>query len=291
MSNVLSQEEVTALLNAKADGKLADSADKPKYDSNDSPIASYMTCGHIDKLYAEGIADDRRSERYSKKQIRLFTELFEDVVEKVSGDCSEHLKKKCELELVSVDELTTSEYICSMSNPCYVKLFKLPKAADRGIFEMSPHYLKMFGAPDDAKDIDWKPQPPTVEEKRIGEYFGKCLFTRIAEAFNTVSRIKFEYADKYTVTSPLRIDAESVTPNVLLVCIEARMSYGSGLVSLAFPQSYVNFLLLTQNLKKTSDCVRDNFNKNCMCCKLLQDYLRNNFEDLRKIEKEYYYES
>lgn len=292
MSDILSQDECDALLNAVAACDVSvDAAEPSRYDygkyGNHSPIASYMTCNHIQKVWNQGIACNNRIEQYSKAQLRLFMNLFEEITEKAAVDYSKHLNKHCELELVSIDELTTSEFLMSVSDPCCLRLFKLPKATDCGIYEIGHSCLKGMAAVDATKDIDWASETLTREEAQAGEYLGNLLFAEIAKAFNTVASVRFKYADKHFIRSPRRVNADLAPSHVLLVSLEARLESVSGLVSLALPQSHVNFLMLTQNAKQTSDCPKDKVSEMCVRCRLLQEYLRKEFPDLKKMEADF----
>lgn len=280
MSGILSQEEVTALLNAVDEGAFNDPPNCEAPHRGRSYIAEYMTCEHIEKVWRTGIADNRRNDQYSKPQKQLFTALFEEVAEKVAEDWSKFAKQKCEIELVSVDELTTSEFLSSVSNPGCMRLFKLPKATDCGVFEVSQACLIGMVAEEGQKVEDYFRLTLTDAEKQAGERLCLCLFDKVAKAFNTLPGIKFKFADKQYIKSPQRISVDAVPSNVLLVSMEVTMPNVSGLLSLAFPQSQVNFLLLTQQVKAVSECVKDNFSMMCKQCKLLQEYLKKEFKDL-----------
>ena len=110
MSDILSQEEVDALLAAVSAGGESDiSSAAPAGGSEEAEAAE------SDKTVA--LYDFRRPDRVSKDQMRTLQNLHESYARQFSTTLTNFLRTFIEIELVSVDQLTYSEFVMSISNP------------------------------------------------------------------------------------------------------------------------------------------------------------------------------
>jgi flagellar motor switch protein FliM len=103
MADVLSQSEIESLLAALEPG--------------DAPGAGKET----DYAARVSIYDFRRPERVTKEQMQALQTLHEDFSSDLSVALSDLLRNICEVKLISIDQLTYSEFVFSLEDPtCFI---------------------------------------------------------------------------------------------------------------------------------------------------------------------------
>ncbi len=99
MANILSQDEVDALLSSFSEDESA---------TEEAPVAA----ARADEPKAESkvaVYDFRRPNRISKDQIRFLEALHETFVVRFTGVLSGYLRTMVEMEILSVEQLTYGE--------------------------------------------------------------------------------------------------------------------------------------------------------------------------------------
>ena len=114
MSDILSQEEVDALLNAVSTGSLVPEAASDKAMPMDD---GGMAAEDSAKDKSVILYDFRRPDRVSKDQMRTLQNLHDGYARLLSTTLSSYLRTLVEIDIVSVDQLTYSEFMMSISNP------------------------------------------------------------------------------------------------------------------------------------------------------------------------------
>ncbi|MFH1760110.1 MAG: flagellar motor switch protein FliM, partial [bacterium] len=143
MSDILSQEEVDALLSAVSTGKV----------ETGIPAAGEKSSGEAaagESERAISLYDFRRPDRVSKDQMRTLQNLHEGYSRLLSTTLTSYLRSLVEIELVSVDQLTYSEFVMSISNPSCIYIFQMEPLEGRAIFEINPSLVffmidRLFG--------------------------------------------------------------------------------------------------------------------------------------------------
>jgi len=121
MSDILSQEEVDALLNAVSTGSLVPDSGSEKSSGGDSSGSS----GEEDNEKSVILYDFRRPDRVSKDQMRTLQNLHDGYARLLSTTLSSYLRTLVEIDIVSVDQLTYSEFMMSISNPSCIYVFQM----------------------------------------------------------------------------------------------------------------------------------------------------------------------
>ena len=240
MSDILSQEEVDALLSAVSAG-------------GDSELGNLIEGGkggaapsaQSDK--ALSLYDFRRPDRVSKDQMRTLQNLHEGYARQFSTSLTNFLRTFVEIELVSVDQLTYSEFIMSISNPSCIYVFKMEPLEGNAIIEINPSLVffiidRLFGG-----------QGRPSEQNRELTLIEENVIRRIVE--RSLSDLK-DIWEHIGVFSP-RIETYETNPQfvqiappgetVILISLEVRMQNASGLMSLCFP-----FMVLESVINKLS---------------------------------------
>lgn len=99
MGDVLSQGEIDQLLNALSNGEL--DADEIK-DSNEKPVKNY---------------DFARPAKFSKEHLRTLEIIFEHYARLLATELSVHLRKTVQIDVMTSEAITYSEFTNSLSNP------------------------------------------------------------------------------------------------------------------------------------------------------------------------------
>ena len=119
MADILSQEEVDALLAAVSEGEVA----PKRAEAERLPAAKY---------------DFKRPERISKEQFRGFQTLSELFARDLSAAMGASLRAVARVSVISVDQITYEEYVQSISNPTSYNIFRFPPLDGNLILEFSP---------------------------------------------------------------------------------------------------------------------------------------------------------
>lgn len=229
MSDILSQEEVDALLSAvsaggAADGGMASGFDVESEETDDDASEKVLT------LY-----DFRRPDRVSKDQMRTLQNLHEGYARQFSTTLTNFLRTFVEIELVSVDQLTYSEFVMSISNPSCIYVFQMEPLEGSAILEINPSLVffiidRLFGG-----------QGRPSEQNRELTQIEQNVMRRIVERGLSDLRDVWEHIgvfnpkiDTYE-TNPQFVQIVPPGETVILISLEVRMQNASGLMSLCFP--------------------------------------------------------
>ncbi len=241
MSDILSQEEVDALLSAVSTGDFGQeeesSSGEASFSSLDEPEAERSV-----KLY-----DFRRPDRVSKDQMRTLQNLHESYARLFSTTLTSYLRTLVEIELISVDQLTYSEFMMSISNPSCIYIFEIEPLDGSAIFEINPSLVffivdRLFGGQGS----------PTEQNRELTEIERSVLNKIIERALMDLKDV-WEHIGIFSPkiqgyeTNPQFVQIAPPGETVILISLEVRLKNGSGLISICFP-----FMLLESVIGKLS---------------------------------------
>jgi flagellar motor switch protein FliM len=243
MSDILSQEEVDALLSAVSTGIVSTGDSGSAAGAASGPAAAGE--GGADK--AVSIYDFKRPDRVSKDQMRTLQNLHENYSRILSTSLTSHLRTLIEIELISVDQLTYSEFIMSISNPSCIYVFQMDPLEGNAIFEINPTLVfymidRLFGG-----------QGRTSEQNRELTSIEESVMYKITERALDGLRQSWEHVGIFHPkiatyeTNPQFVQIAPPGEAVILISLEVRMANGSGLMSLCFP-----FMVLESIISKLS---------------------------------------
>ena len=223
MSDILSQEEVDALLNAVSTGSLVPEAgnDKP------APLEGGMAAEETDKDKSVTLYDFRRPDRVSKDQMRTLQNLHDGYARLLSTTLSSYLRTLVEIDIVSVDQLTYSEFMMSISNPSCIYVFQMEPLEGAAIFEVNPSLVffivdRLFGG-----------QGKPTEHNRELTDIEKNVLTKIVESGNpnvllTERGASFGYNNLVSDMRSLAIMRETNCPVVFDATHSVQLPGGQG---------------------------------------------------------------
>ena len=227
MSDILSQEEVDALLTAVSSGGESEQA---AFAPAAGPAAETPETEKRLTLY-----DFRRPDRVSKNQMRTLQNLHESYARQFSTTLTNFLRTFVEIELVSVDQLTYSEFVMSISNPSCIYVFKMEPLEGSAILEINPSLVffiidRLFGG-----------QGRPSEQNRELSLIEQNVITRIVERGLNDLKDVWEHIGVFSPrietyeTNPQFVQIAPPGETVILISLEVRMQNASGLMSLCFP--------------------------------------------------------
>jgi len=235
MSDILSQEEVDALLSAVSSegtesdlSTLAAGGEAEPEESADKTLSLY---------------DFRRPDRVSKDQMRTLQNLHEGYARQFSTTLTNFLRTFVEIELISVDQLTYSEFVMSISNPSCIYVFKMEPLEGSAIVEINPSLVffiidRLFGG-----------QGRPSEQNRELTSIEQNVIHRIVERGLNDLKDVWEHIGVFSPriegyeTNPQFVQIAPPGETVILISLEVRMQNASGLMSLCFPYMLLDSVL------------------------------------------------
>jgi flagellar motor switch protein FliM len=127
VANILSQDEVDALLNSFSDEEDGVAEAEPELETKEAPKA--------DRSVA--VFDFRRPNRISKDQLRFLETLHETYVNRLTGVLSGYLRTMVEMEILSVEQLTYGEWVQSLPESTCLFPFAMEPLQGSGAIEFN----------------------------------------------------------------------------------------------------------------------------------------------------------
>jgi flagellar motor switch protein FliM len=240
MSDILSQEEVDALLSAVSAGGDSEA-------TSSAPAESQSTVIKTEAEKSLSLYDFRRPDRVSKDQMRTLQNLHEGYARQFSTTLTNFLRTFVEIELVSVDQLTYSEFVMSISNPSCIYVFKMDPLEGSAILEINPSLVffiidRLFGG-------QGKPSEQNRELTLIEQNVMHRIVERGLGDLKTVWEHVGTFSPKIETyeTNPQFVQIAPPGETIILISLEVRMQNASGLMSLCFP-----FMLLESVINNLS---------------------------------------
>jgi flagellar motor switch protein FliM len=234
VSDILSQDEVDALLAAVSSGGI-DSGLGGSAEPETSIMGGGGGGGGGESESTLSLYDFRRPDRVSKDQMRTLQNLHEGYARQFSTTLTNFLRTFVEIELVSVDQLTYSEFVMSISNPSCIYVFKMEPLEGNAILEINPSLVffiidRLFGG---------RGRPS--EQNRELTLIEQNVITRIVERGLSDLKDVWEHVGVFSPkveayeTNPQFVQIAPPGETVILISLEVRMENASGLMSLCFP--------------------------------------------------------
>lgn len=123
MADVLSQNEIDALLSALSTGEL-----EPEELGKDEE-------NHKVKLY-----DFKSPQKFSKEHIRTLELVHDNYARIISNYLTGQTRQNIKVKIETVEQITYEEFIHSVQNPTIITMFRMPPLAGSIIFETNPQF-------------------------------------------------------------------------------------------------------------------------------------------------------
>ncbi len=217
-SEVLSQNEIDALLSALSTGEM--SADDFKKDEEERKVKSY---------------DFKRALRFSKDQIRSLTRIHENFARLLTTYFSAQLRTYVQINVASVDQIPYEEFIRSIPKMTILNVYEVPPLDGRILMEVNPNVAYammdrvMGGQGVSMNKVD---NLTEIETKIMSNLFENG-FENLREAWSNVVDIDPMMAEFEVNPQFLQM----VSPNETVIVISFNTTIGeiSGMINICIP--------------------------------------------------------
>jgi flagellar motor switch protein FliM len=220
MADVLSQSEVESLL-AALDPGAAQGGPQGAADDPSSQISVY---------------DFKRPERVSKEQMRTFQAVHEGFSREFGAALSAMVRSIVEVKLISVDQLTYSEFVFSLENPTFFNLLKADPLEGHIIMDLNPSIIfpiidRLLGG---GRSVQNVPRRPLTEiELRLASRITDRAIDALRNAWSSVCDLALNVTQVESNPQLVQI----VPPNEVIVLISFEIAMGEmrGIMNLCIP--------------------------------------------------------
>ena len=261
MAEILSQEEIDALLSAVSYGEDVQVQAEPT--KAEKFINTY---------------DFRHPARVSKDQLRTLQNLHDNFARLLSATFSTLQRAVIEINLVSVDQITYSEFIMSLSSPSCTYTFRMEPLEGVAIIDFSQSVVfsfvdRLFGGRGASiiteREITW------IEKSVMNNIINRTL----RDLERTWERIiPLECNVEMLETNPEFVQVVPASETVVLISFELKSENVSGLINLCYPYITIEPIALRlggQNLVSSAKEVpREELEKNRLRIRVFESLLR-----------------
>ncbi|MBE7411207.1 MAG: flagellar motor switch protein FliM [Leptospiraceae bacterium] len=218
MTEILSQDEIDALLNAISSGEVSEE--------------DYSSVGEQKKVK---IYDFKRPDKFSKDQIRTLQMMHETFARLATTGLSAQLRALVVVHVTSVDQLTYEEFIRSIPNPTTLAVVNMDPLKGSAILEMDPSITftiidRLFGGKGESTKIN---RELSDIELSVIEGIIVRILGHLRESWATVIDLRPRLGN--IETNPQF--AQVVPPNdmVVLITLETKVGEVEGMTNFCIP--------------------------------------------------------
>ncbi|MGZ0168186.1 MAG: flagellar motor switch protein FliM [Planctomycetales bacterium] len=220
MADVLSQSEVESLLAALEPGDAAGAAQESDYAARVS------------------VYDFKRPERVSKEQMQVFHTLHEGFSRELSAGLSAMLRNICEVKLISVDQLTYSEFVFSLENPTCFILVDSKGLDGKIILDLNPCIVfpivdRLLGGSREGQGEGPVQRPLTQIETRLATRVTDLILEALSNSWSDICDLQLKVVQIESNPQLVQI----VPPNEVVVLTSFEITFGEsrGILNLCIP--------------------------------------------------------
>ena len=219
MAKILSQEEIDALLTSVASGE-ADQVEEAYTDEKLRSIVAY---------------DFKHPNRVSKDQIRTLENLHDNFSGHFGSMLSTVLRTIVDVDLVSVDQITYSEFIMSLVSPSCTYTFSAAPLEAVCLVDFNPTLTfsiidRMFGGHGKILETE---RELTGIEKAVMNRLVKRLYAELTKSWEHL--VKIEIEQKSFETNPQFIQIVPPGETVVVISFQVKLFQATGLLTICYP--------------------------------------------------------
>ena len=290
MADILSQDEIDALLSATGD----DSGDGSDGDDGDDGGDGGDGGDGDGSQQIVTSYDFKHPARVNKDQLRTLENLHDNFARMVGSTFSGAMRAVVDVNTAFVDQTTYSEFVMSLSNPGCSYQYTLGPTNGQAVIDFALPLVfafvdRIFGGKGSSQGVEARQLTPI--EIGVVNRIVKRVIEDLEATWETI--LPVEITDIELETNPEFMQITAASEIVILLAFEVNSTNGSGMVSLCYPfftlesilprlgqQSYVRInrlneeLLLRQNnlrLQKTNVPIRAELARGMATFRSLQD--------------------
>lgn len=218
MADILSQEEIDALLTVVDDSVNETSSSVKKFKHNEVTLYDF-----------------KRPNRVSKEQLRAFRGIHDKLARSLSSQISAIMRSIVEVSLHSVEQMTYGEFLASLPNPTSFNVFSMHPLDGTGVLEINPS----IAFPMIDRLLGGKGEPYNNEREFSGielsllDSILNQTIHNLKEAWAPVTEIFPTIDTKETSGSVVQIVAQNEI--VIMVVLEIVIGNSRGMMNLCYP--------------------------------------------------------
>ena len=219
MAKILSQDEIDALLTTVTAG-------------DEGPQEDHL---EDDKLRSIIAYDFKHPNRVSKDQIRTLENMHDNFAGHYGSTLSAVLRTIVDVDLVSVDQITYSEFIMSLVTPSCTYTFAAPPMDGGCLVDFNPTLTfslidRMFGG--NGKILETERELTGIERTVVGRLASK-LYADLERVWENILKIQIE--QKSFETNPQFIQIVPPGETVVVVSFQIKLFQSTGLLTICYP--------------------------------------------------------
>lgn len=218
MAEVLSQNEIDALLSALSSGELQ--PDEVSKEEDKQKIKPY---------------DFKSPQKFSKDHLRTLELIHDNYSRIISNYLTAQVRSNVKVKIESVQQITYEEFIHSIANPTILTIFKMPPLSGSILFETNPQFVfkiidVLLGGNGDSK---FKMREFTDIDKNIIKEFNKGLISNLKLAWEDVMSVETEIEG--IETNPALNQTLAPTEPVALITFSVEIGKNNTFINLCIP--------------------------------------------------------
>ncbi len=219
MAKILSQDEIDALLTTVSTGD--DFVDEDSYDD--------------DKMRSVIAYDFKHPNRVSKDQIRTLENMHDNFAGHYASTLSAIMRTIVDVDLVSVDQITYSEFIMSLVTPSCTYTFGADPLDAVNLVDFNPTLTfafidRMFGG--NGKILETERELTGIEKSVMARLVNK-LYGDLERSWENIVQISVD--QKSYETNPQFIQIVPPGETVVVVSFQIKLFQSTGLLTLCYP--------------------------------------------------------
>lgn len=226
MAEILSQNEIDALLSALSSGELQ--PDELPKEEEKQKVKQY---------------DFKSPQKFSKDHLRALELIHDNYARIIANYLTAQMRNNVKVKIESVQQITYEEFIHSISNPTILTIFKMPPLSGSILFETCPQFVfqildVLLGGNVDSK---FKMREFTDIDKNIIRQVNKGLISNLKLAWEDVLEVEPEIEG--LETNPALNQTMAPTEAVALITFSVEMGRSSTFINLCIPYLSIEKLL------------------------------------------------
>lgn len=218
MAEVLSQNEIDALLSALSSGELK--PDEVSKEEEKQKVKQY---------------DFRSPQKFSKDHLRTLELIYDNYSRIISNYLTGQVRSNVKVKIESVQQITYDEFIHSVSNPTILTVFKMPPLNGSILFETNPQFVfqiidVLLGGTGNGK---YKLREFTDIDKNIIKNLNSSLISNMKLAWEDVLEVVTEVEN--IETNPALNQTMAPTEPVALITFSVEMGKSNTFINLCIP--------------------------------------------------------
>jgi flagellar motor switch protein FliM len=226
MAEVLSQNEIDALLSALSSGEIK--PDEMQRDEDKQKIKPY---------------DFKSPQKFSKDHIRTLELIHDNYARIISSYLSGQVRTNVKVKIESVQQITYDEFIHSVPNPTILTIFRMPPLNGTILFETDPQFVfqivdVLLGGNGKGK---YKLREFTDIDKKIIKHINESLISNLKLAWEDVLEVHPEI--EALETNPALNQTLAPNEPVALITFSVEMGKNNTFINICIPYLSIEKLL------------------------------------------------